>query len=520
MSKDTSITLSRNTKAGGLVAASVLLLSLFPVVVAFSSSQSPFLFACIWQIGLVLGLVFFLAVRYSDLFRCGATWRQVWRHTPSVAMVMWIASQFQNALFVWSASLVDVAITTVISEAWPLGLVLLTAWLFRSEGRYRKIGPLTALAFLAAAAGVALVALSHAGDIHLTRMGEYVANAPYALVGGVGLALGTAVLTSLNSFSFRWGANLAGDLPQDGKHDTASLEVFSIVVGFVVCSLFAIPGLALFGFARDEALVPSSLWWALFGGTLLGAGGTIFWRYGILMTTDLKIQVITYFSPLFSLAWLYSLSLVGDVDGGLLFGGAVIIVVANLIVWVEGRQPAESSAPAQPRDIDVHQLLADGESATVEFKENFRHSRSSKSDSKHVQQKVVEALVAMLNSRGGVVLIGVGEIEDGSYLIAGIEPDDFPDEDNMKVVVDNLVVSELGPGAVSRLHQSFHDYKGKRLMAIQCEPPLGDQHFAYLRELRKDGRRGDEQFLIRRGASSIALSHSQKAEYARSRFGS
>ena len=298
------------------------------------------------------------------------------------------------------------------------------------------------------------------------------------------------------------------------------LEVFGVSVGVVISNLFAIPGLALIGLALDEPVVPGSLWWALVGGPLIGAGATIVWRWGMLMTTSLKIQVISYFRPLVALLWLYSLSLVGDVDGGMLFGGGIIIVVANLIVWAEGRQHGELLAPAQPRDIDVHQLLADGESATVEFKENFRHSRSGKSDSKHVQQKVVEALAAMLNSRGGVVLIGVGENEDGSYLIAGIEPDDFPDEDNMKVVVDNLVVSELGPGAVSRLHQSFHDYKGKRLMAIQCEPPLGDQHFAYLRELRKDGRRGDEQFLIRRGASSIALSHSQKAEYARSRFGS
>ena len=210
MLQDTSITLSRNTKAGGLVGASVLLYSLFPVVVAFSNTESPFLFACTWYVGLVLGMVVFLAVRFSDLLRSRAAWRQVWRQIPSIAMMVWIASKFQIALFAWSASVVDVAITAVLYETWPLGMVLLTAWLFRSEDRYQRIGPVTALAFVVAVVGVGLIALSHAGDVHLTQMGEYVTNAPYALAGGVGLALGAAVLTSLNSFGFKYGADLAG----------------------------------------------------------------------------------------------------------------------------------------------------------------------------------------------------------------------------------------------------------------------------------------------------------------------
>ena len=180
MSQDTSITLARNTKAGGLVAASVLLFSLFPAVVAFSGTESPFLFAFVWQVGLILGLVVFLAGCYSDLIRGRAIWRRVWQHTPSVAMVMWIAAQFHIALFAWSASVVDVSITTVLYETWPFGMALLTAWLFRSEGRYQRIGPLTALAFFVAVAGVALVALSHAGDVDLARIHR-------------GTALGTAL---------------------------------------------------------------------------------------------------------------------------------------------------------------------------------------------------------------------------------------------------------------------------------------------------------------------------------------
>ena len=356
MRRDLLTAPSRNIKAGGLVAASVLLISIFPVFVAFSKSESPFLFACTWQSGVILGLVAFLAARYPDVIRSGAVWLRVWQRIPSVGVAIWIAAVFDIALFAWSADLVDVSISAVLFATRPLGLVLLTAWLFSSEGRYRKVGPLTALALLAAVAGVALVALSHQGDMNMTRLGKYAANAPVPLAGGVGLALGAAVLGSLNAIGFRWGADLAKDLPHAGRHDAPSIEVFSVLVGYVVCTIFAAPGLALIGFARDEPVVLDTLWLALIGGSIIGAGNTILWRWGILLTSDLKILVVSYFTPLLSLLWLYSLSLrwlsalgpvVGDVHAGYLMAGAMTIVGANVGLYFEagnqGRQQRGTS---------------------------------------------------------------------------------------------------------------------------------------------------------------------------------
>ena len=137
--------------------------------------------------------------------------------------------------------------------------------------------------------------------------------------------------------------SLAKDLPKDGRHDAAQSS-FQCRLGHVVCTVFAAQGLALIGFARDEAVILDTLWLALMGGPIVGAGNTILWRWGILITTDLKILIISYFTPLLALLWLYSLSLVGNVIGGLLLGGAAIIVVANLVVWAEGRHSEESSA--------------------------------------------------------------------------------------------------------------------------------------------------------------------------------
>ena len=330
--------LPRNAKASGLVAVSVIFGSFFPVIVALSETTSPFLFGCAWQTGVTLGLGAVVAVGYSDLARSRSTWRLVWQHSRSFAMAMWIVAQFQLAPFAWSTSMVDVAIAAVLFEAWPLGAVLLTAYLFKFEGRYMRPGPLTVLPFVIAIVGIALVTLSHAGDTSIVEAVRHLSSdAPLALAGGVGLALGATVLASMASFGFIWAAKLAAAIPQKERHTATSLEMFGVLVGVLVGNLVAIPGLALIGFIRNEALVQGTLLPALAGGLLAGAGAVICWRWGMLIASDLKILVIVYFTPLLALVWLYSLSLVGDVDGKLLLGGAVVIVVANLILFAERR---------------------------------------------------------------------------------------------------------------------------------------------------------------------------------------
>ena len=420
-------------------------------------------------------------------------------------MLFWVASQFHIALFVWSASVVDVSITTVLYETWPLGMALLTARLFRSESRYQRIGPLTILAFVVAVAGVAL---SHAGEVGLTRIVKYIADAPLALAGGVGLALGAAGVNSLGSFGFRWGADLADDLPQDSNHDTISLDMFGVVVGFVICSLFAAPSIALIGFARDEPVAPGSLWLALLGGPLIGAGSGILWRWGILTTTDLKIQVVSYFRPLLSLIWLYSLSLVGDVDGGMLLGGAVVIVVANLIVFVEGRQRGESSDSVrdQPREPkNVYELVAGGESSEVEFKSTLRMNIHTNKTDKRLENSALKTLAGFLNTDGGTLLIGVSD--DGAP--AGIEADSFKNEDNMGLHLTNIVNARLGQNAMTSIRPRFEDYEDKRVLVVDCGRSPSSVYV-------QDG--DTELFYVRTGPATSEMSVSDSVEYISRRF--
>ena len=65
-----------------------------------------------------------------------------------------------------------------------------------------------------------------------------------------------------------------------------------------------------------------------------------------------------YFTPLLSLGWLFALSLVGDVDVLLLLFGAVVIIVANTGVYMDGRQDGQASTPSRSEDRDTDDIIA------------------------------------------------------------------------------------------------------------------------------------------------------------------
>ena len=223
---------------------------------------------------------------------------------------------------------------------------------------------------------------------------------------------------------------------------------------------------------------------------------------------SLKIQVVSYFRPLLSLIWLYSLSLVGDVDGGMLLGGAVVIVVANLIVFVEGRQRGESSDSVrdQPREPkNVYELVAGGESSEVEFKSTLRMNIHTNKTDKRLENSALKTLAGFLNTDGGTLLIGVSD--DGAP--AGIEADSFKNEDNMGLHLTNIVNARLGQNAMTSIRPRFEDYEDKRVLVVDCGRSPSPVYV-------QDG--DTELFYVRTGPATSEMSVSDSVEYISRRF--
>ena len=156
--------------------------------------------------------------------------------------------------------------------------------------------------------------------------------------------------------------------------------------------------------------------------------------------------------------------------------------------------------------IDLLTLLSGGESDSVEFKSTLRRNlHTDKSDPK-MERGVLKTLAGFLNTDGGTLIIGVAD--DGTPV--GIEADKFTNEDKMSLHLTNLAKEQLGAWTLPSLHQQFDDYEDSRVLKVACEK---SRQPVYV----KDGHQ--EQFFIRAGPSTVALTGGQMMAYINTRFG-
>ena len=323
---------SQNSKSAALMTASVLCYSLVALFVAWGSGESPFILAAAWKFGAAAGCVLILLVFYRSLIFSGNTWRRVSYKIISLPMLFWVVSYFEVAIYAWSTQFIDVFVTATLYEFWPIALVFFTWWLFRDESRYKKITGKSFFLFMVALMGVGLFIFSQSGGWGAL---SGTAISATSLIFGVVLALCAALLAALSAFGFRWAADLASDLAEDaGDGGVNHLELFSVVLGIAICNLINLPLTALVGFARDEPVSWTPIVFGVAGGVVVAIAG-LFWRWAIFITRHLEINIMTYLTPAFALGWLILFSLIGDVDVTFLAFGLIVILAANIGLFLE-----------------------------------------------------------------------------------------------------------------------------------------------------------------------------------------
>ena len=77
---------------------------------------------------------------------------------------------------------------------------------------------------------------------------------------------------------------------------------------------------------------------------------------------------------------------------------------------------------------------------------------------------VLKTISGFLNTNGGILTIGV--TDDGTLL--GIDADGFENEDKMSLHLVNLIKDRMSPTIMPFIHARFEDYKGCRVMVIEC----------------------------------------------------
>ena len=489
-----------NQTATAYMLAAVICYSTVPLFVAWGGEDGPFLFGALWRVGHLLGAALFLILAYRPLLFNRDNWKAISRRSLSMDMLWWIICYSGVAWFAWSAELVDISVTAVLYETWPIILIALTGRLFRRERRYRSVSKWTLALPVMAFVGFVLVVLSQSGGF--ASFGE---SSLMTLAFGVALALAASAATSLNSFGFRWGASLAKDLPVRHHRKRDSLELFGNVVGSLVSHVFAIPALALAGFARGESANSETVMFGVLGGALAAGAAGIVWRKANLMTRDLRINAIAYATPALALIWLLALSIVGDVRLDYLLIGAALIVAANVFIYFDV-EVAPRRPNARSEDADVAELVAAGESEMVEFKSTLRTNTYTGEVDRRITDATLRTIAAFMNTNGGTLIIGVAD--DGSPV--GIETDNFRSEDDALLFVRNVVRDRIDAVAIaSYITLRVADYQGVRTLLVHCS--RADEPMFV-----KSGNR--EQFYIRAGPSTTEPDARELLRYVEERF--
>ena len=166
-------------------------------------------------------------------------------------------------------------------------------------------------------------------------------------------------------------------------------------------------------------------------------------------------------------------------------------------------QQLVTRSTSQPDDA-IAEMIAAGESRTVEFKSTLRVNLKTGKPDKYQEHAVLKNIAAFLNTDGGTLLIGVDD--HGNPL--GLDDDAFlDDEDKLARYLSNLVGARLGAGGRGNINIDFASYQSRRILVIRCtqsSTPI------FVGE--------DDEFYARIGPTTRRLTPRESVDYVRIRF--
>lgn len=327
----------QNRQATGFMLGAVLLFSFVPLVIVLGGGpESPFLFNAVWRLGVAIGFLLILLLFYRSVLLNGKVLTLAWRSIKSWSLLFALPHAVEYALFSLSTNFIDVSISAVLLELWPLFIIVLAAWLLREGGQYRKNLRSAIPLALVALAGLAFVVISQTGGFNLGN------TSLFNLAAGSVLALLAAAATACTAFTFRWGKDLADQLPvYAGSSRHLPLSLFGAVAAGALISLVGAVLSASIGFAAGEKVesnLPTYLGYGLMGGVFIHAPMAAALRKVNLTTDNLGVNALAYATPVFTLVWLAIFSEIAVASVPYLVIGTAAIVAANLLINFEAER--------------------------------------------------------------------------------------------------------------------------------------------------------------------------------------
>ncbi|MEK7589074.1 MAG: RNA-binding domain-containing protein [Patescibacteria group bacterium] len=159
--------------------------------------------------------------------------------------------------------------------------------------------------------------------------------------------------------------------------------------------------------------------------------------------------------------------------------------------------------------IQLEQLLQNGEHENLEFKSTFRWDVMGNKVNKIMERAAMKTIAAFLNSNGGHLVLGVSDAREILGMSRDFDTLGRKDADGFENHFSHVFLNMIGAEFRQYVRLDWHVSDGKECCVVQVNPSHTPVY------VRSDE---NEEFFIRTGNSTTSLRFSQAAAYIDSRF--
>ena len=163
-----------------------------------------------------------------------------------------------------------------------------------------------------------------------------------------------------------------------------------------------------------------------------------------------------------------------------------------------GRLYSESSAKISSEEYDIKRKISEGEGPTIEFKSSLRWDIRKNCVNKELEHVAVKEISGFLNSKGGILFIGIDD--DGNML--GLDKDyqslKKKDKDGFQLQIVQLIGNYIGNEFGDYWRIKFLNVESKEICAVEVDR---SPEPVYTKKINKNG----EDFYIRKGSLTKPL---------------
>ncbi|MYE29261.1 MAG: DUF262 domain-containing protein [Gammaproteobacteria bacterium] len=164
----------------------------------------------------------------------------------------------------------------------------------------------------------------------------------------------------------------------------------------------------------------------------------------------------------------------------------------------------------EPANEEVQELVAAGESDTVEFKSTLRYNLRTKSVDKKLEYVIAKAIAAFLNSEGGDLFIGIDDEHNALGLKYDMEMLSKKNIDGFELHLVEIIKKYIGGVHSTHIKVSFPVFDDVQICRIRVAKSGKPVFLTF---------EGKEDFFVRSGCSSQPLSREEQSAYEKEHWG-